>query len=370
MAVKWLPKISIITPTFNSEKHLEETIKSVLNQDYSNIEYIIIDGGSNDRTLSIIAKYRQRISYFISEPDKGIYDAFNKGLRVATGDIIYFLNSDDYLYESNVIGELAEIFSSRPNLAFVYGNALVLDEKIGFKYIRGRAMSFQDLKTGEMPPHMGFFARKSLFEKHGYFDTQYVIGGDYDFVVKCFQSDEQNSLYVDRTIAVFRCGGISTDPTKQQLMSQEQSAIIAKYFGIQPEISAVSEINGYYRTWLECLLLQSKGISSVLHQNGIKKVAIFGTMKTALYLLADLKQEKIKVVSFLDNNPNMQNQNLFGIPVNPSKWIAQNIDKIDAILISIENNRDSIVIEQFREMVKNSPVQVYSWKDLIKISLA
>lgn len=358
-------RFSIITPTFNSEKHLEDTIKSVLNQDYLNIEYIIIDGGSCDHTCNIVDKYRRKISHYISEPDEGIYDAFNKGAKIATGDILYFLNSDDYLYESNVIGEIAEIFNHQPALAFVYGNALVLDEKSNFQYIRGRAMTFQDLKTGEMPPHMGFFARKFLFEKHGFFDTYYKIAGDYDFISKCFQSDEQNSLYINKTIAVFRCGGVSTDPNKQRLMSQEQNAIIAKYFGVQSAMDTLGDINGFYRTWLECLVLQGKGISSVLHQYRINNVAVFGTMKTALCLLADLKHEKINVVIFLDNNRNMQQSKLAGIEVKAPSWLVENRTSVDAIILSIESNRDLEIRAQIRELI-NDALPVYSWKDLVE----
>jgi glycosyltransferase involved in cell wall biosynthesis len=360
--------ISIITVTLNAGLVLERTIQSVIGQSYPHIEYIIVDGNSTDCTLKIIKQYQSRITKWISEPDKGIYDAFNKGLKIASGDVIYFLNSDDYLYDKDVIADVAALFAENTGYRFVYGNVLFLDEKVNYQYIRGKHFTCEDLKTGDMPPHMGIFVKKGLVEKVGLFDTQYKIAGDFDFITRCFKATAEQSYYFNRTIAVFNEGGISTNPEKQQLMNKEQQQIIKKYFGYDqvPNLQ-LTEVNGLYKVWLGSFLLGKKGITHHLHDYQVKNVVIFGTMKTALYLCEDLKQEAINILCFLDNNLNMQQQTLKGLPIYPEEWLQSNHTQLDAVILSIEGQHDIAIKARLEKMIDNNAVLILSWKDLVRM---
>lgn len=355
-------KVTIITATLNSEKYLEQTILSVLNQTYENIEYIIVDGGSEDRTLEIVEKYENAISKVISESDNGIYDAFNKGIKLATGDIIYFLNSDDYLYNNKVIEMITNVFNENSEKNIVYGNVLSIDDE--FKYINGKKLTLNDFKSGQMAPHQGVFVKKHLFEKYGLFETSYTIVADYDFLIKCFKDNKEQALYINETIAFFRLSGQGSDFNNLGLFNEMKKKVIEQHFG-ETKYSNGIEFQGLYRNWLESLLLKNQGITHVLHSYKVKNVAIFGTMKTAMYLLSDLQRENINVVKFLDNNTNMQRNLIQGIEVQSPLWLKENYSQIDAIILSIESNNDVYVKEQLEILTQDKNIQILSWKDLI-----
>jgi glycosyltransferase involved in cell wall biosynthesis len=360
-------KISVITAVFNSQKYLSKAIASVIGQTYRDLEYIIVDGGSIDASLETIMSYGSRIARFISEPDGGIYEAFNKGLNLAQGEIVYYLNSDDYLYDERVIDDVMTIFNHDPELRFVYGNTLILDQDVNYHYDRGRQFFLKDLKTGDMPPHQGFFVKRGLIEKIGLFDIQYKIAADFDLIIRCFKEAAERSYYFNRTIAVFREGGVSTHPDKQRLMNWEQRRIIKKHFGCdQAPNLQLDEINGLYKVWLESLLLRKKGITHCLHDYQVKNVAIYGTRKTALHLYEDLKRETFHIVCFLDNNQNMQGQCLAGLPIYPPEWICSNQAGLDAVISSIEGRHDLGIIGELNRMIDNHKPRVCSWKDLVR----
>lgn len=359
------PKISIITASFNSEKYIEDTIKSVLMQTYENIEYIIIDGGSKDRTLEIIDKYSGKLDYISSEPDSGIYEAFNKGVKISSGDIIYFLNSDDYLYDEDSIKSIAKVFAGNRNLSIVYGNILITDDSCRHKYIFGRDMGLEDFKKGCMPPHPGTFVKRELFALHGFFNLGYRISSDFEFMLKCFLYDNGGIFYINRTIAVFREGGKSSDYRYGKIMENETREIISRYFGETGDMSRTesnTDSNALCRFWLESLLLKEKGITGMLKDNNVKDVAIFGTRKIALYLYNDLKKEKFNVVRFLDNNANMHGRKIFDIAVESPDWLRKN--DVDAVIVSIESNDDTGVIKQLNGITAGRAL-VVSWKELV-----
>jgi glycosyltransferase involved in cell wall biosynthesis len=359
---------SVITATFNSEQYLEQTILSVLNQTYCNIEYIIIDGGSTDGTLDIINKYRHRIAAVVSEPDSGIYDAFNKGVRLASGDMISFLNSDDYFYDPSVLEQMAAVFSARPELKVTYGNVLMLDEKNGYERPLGKPLTYEDFRYGEMCQHPSMFVRKELFAAHGPFDLSYQIVSDMEFAAYCFKHYEKYAQYLNRIVVVFRSGGVSSNPIRRKQLLEETQRLIIQFFGQVPESMVKDvDITGYYKIWLEYLLLQKQGISRTLKTEGIHRVAIFGTMKTALYLLEDLRLEHFKAVCFLDNNPNMQGKVISGIPVySPDRLVDDRNLSVDAILVSVETGKDIKVFEQLQGLYGQQNVAIFSWKELIQ----
>ncbi|MED0670817.1 glycosyltransferase family 2 protein [Aneurinibacillus aneurinilyticus] len=363
-----IAKVSIITATYNSEKHIEQTIRSVLEQTYEHVEYIIVDGVSTDGTLDIIRKYQDKIDVLISEPDRGVYDAFNKGIKLATGDIIYFLNSDDYFYDNQVLEDVAREFSINSNTSIVYGNVLIKNEKNdSFQILFGRKLALEDFKKRLMPCHQGVFTKKELFYKHGLFNIEYKIASDFDFLVKCFITDEQKIKYIDRLISIFREGGLSSDSKKA---ISEKDRIIQQYFGLSVnEVQSLNDINiEYYRLWLEKILLGDTYLSAVLIEKKIKRVAIFGTKYTALYLVGDLRKMGIEIQVFLDNDIRKQGHFIQGIQILPPAWLAEHNEEVDAIILSFEGDFDEEVCAQIDSIVPNHDLCVVSWRDLITYS--
>lgn len=203
-------KISIITATLNSEKNLADCLKSVAVQTYKNIEHIVIDGGSNDKTLEII-KSSLSVSKYISEPDKGIYNALNKGISLATGDIIGFLHSDDIFSSSDIIQKIADLFSG--NIQGVYGNLVYISAENKTKIVRtwkSKPFNHKYLKYGWVPAHNTLFLRKEVYEKYGLFDISFKIAGDYDFMLSIMKSNQLNFAYLPKIVTRMRMGGVST----------------------------------------------------------------------------------------------------------------------------------------------------------------
>ena len=199
------PLVSVITVVFNSHKYLEQTIQSVLNQSYDNVEYILIDGGSTDGTVDIIRKYEHAIDYWISEPDKGIYDAVNKGLMLAFGDSIGIINSNDW-YEANAIAKVVFIVGGAIDCV-AHGNMNVYkDNRICYEARFCGAMN--KIKKGMIINHPTTFIGKSLYKRYGLFDTKYKIASDWDLILR-FWKAEVPFIFIPHLIANFRIGGIS-----------------------------------------------------------------------------------------------------------------------------------------------------------------
>lgn len=205
--------ISIITVALNSAKTVEDTIRSVLFQTYSNIEYIIIDGDSKDNTLFIIEKYAplfdKRLKY-VSEPDSGIYDAMNKGLEIATGDIVGFLNSDDYFKDRDVLERIAAVLEESGTDA-VFGNVLYVNN-FGRRIVRsysGKHFRPWQLRYGMMPPHPSFYMKRQCYVNGGGFRTDFQISGDYELLLRYFLKKNITYQYIDLDVVVMRLGGAS-----------------------------------------------------------------------------------------------------------------------------------------------------------------
>ena len=194
-------KVSIITVCYNSEKYISNCIDSVLNQEYSNIEYIVVDGNSADRTVDIIKSYKNGISRFISEPDKGIYDAMNKGIGLATGEIIGILNSDDYFTNSQIIGKVVDAFKSE-NIDALYGDVRFINPKNAgrtVRYYSSKNFNFNKFKYGFMPAHPSFYIKRIFYEQFGYYKTDYKIASDFEFMLRVFSHSEMKLKYIPMT---------------------------------------------------------------------------------------------------------------------------------------------------------------------------
>jgi glycosyltransferase len=201
-------KVSIITPSFNSAKTVEETIKSVLGQSYKDIEYIIIDGGSKDKTLEIVNKYKDKISKIISEPDKGIYDAMNKGVKLASGEIIGILNSDDLYADEKVIEEVVKTFENY-DVECVWGDLVYFTDDPN-KIIRiWRSSDYKEglFEKGWVPPHPTFFVKKEVYEKYGYFRLDFKVASDYELMFRFLKKYKIKGKYIPKVLVKMRAGG-------------------------------------------------------------------------------------------------------------------------------------------------------------------
>ncbi|MBE9099474.1 glycosyltransferase family 2 protein [Vacuolonema iberomarrocanum] len=206
-------KISVITVCKNADAYIEQAIQSVVNQTYPNVEYLIIDGKSSDRTLDIVNAYADKIADVVSEPDDGIYAAMNKGIRKATGDFLYFLNSDDYLVDSHVFQELANFISQQPKCEFVYGQMEMRMGK-GNRTMQRIPRPVSQLKEAllsyaEGPQHAASFFGRHLFDRLGLFDETYRISADYDWFLRLAQDLEAAVCYFPRMIASCSNQGLS-----------------------------------------------------------------------------------------------------------------------------------------------------------------
>lgn len=207
-------KISVITACYNSEKYIRSTIESVQNQSYTNVEHIIVDGGSSDKTLNIIREYSHLPSIkYISEPDQGIYDALNKGIESSTGDIISILHSDDYYNSSSVLQNVIDIFISNVELEILLGGIKFVHPINESKTVRNYPSQFFKpwmLKIGIMPPHPGAFIHKNVYESTGYYKLGYKIASDFDFFVRLFLVERRAFLATNQYFVKMRTGGVST----------------------------------------------------------------------------------------------------------------------------------------------------------------
>jgi glycosyltransferase involved in cell wall biosynthesis len=205
------PLISIVTVVFNGASTLEDTIRSVLDQAYSNYEYIIIDGGSTDKTTEIIRRYNDKVDYWLSEQDSGIYDAMNKGIQMAKGDYVGMINSDDFFSNSLVLDTIADATKSGQVDAVFSCLDIVDPGDVKRIFRRYRIKSFNSfmLRIGIMPPHPTFYCKKSCYERSGPYKTNYQIAADYEMMVRLLVQHKITWRFIDKTTIKMRSGGVS-----------------------------------------------------------------------------------------------------------------------------------------------------------------
>jgi len=231
-------KISIITVCFNSEKTIRNTIESVLSQDYHDVEYIIVDGGSTDQTMNIVREYSS-ISKVISEPDDGIYDAMNKGVLSATGDIIGILNSDDLYEGSSVLSGIAVLFNKSSSIGLAFGNVVLVNpDDISQTVRRYESRNFKPwkLRFGWMPPHPATFVRRSVYQEYGMYDLSYKISSDYEIFVRWLLINRLEYAQINRTLVRMRAGGISTSGIRSSILLNKEIVKACRKNGIYTNI--------------------------------------------------------------------------------------------------------------------------------------
>lgn len=222
---------SIITIVYNNSNFIEKCIQSVINQDFKNIEYIVIDGGSTDGTQQIIEKYRDKIAVYISEKDNGLYNALNKGIKHATGDIIGILHSDDLFFNEKNLTSIAQTFE-KTDADLVYANGQYVDKQNINRIKRiYRSKKFKNsyLKFGWIPLHTTIYVKSEIFEQYGFYDENYSIASDYEISLRWFFSDEIKKVFLNQWVVKMRIGGKSTSMNLQKRKSSEDLQIIKKY---------------------------------------------------------------------------------------------------------------------------------------------
>ncbi|MFT4661258.1 MAG: glycosyltransferase involved in cell wall biosynthesis [Patiriisocius sp.] len=230
------PKISIITVSYNSAETIEDTIRSVLAQDYSNIQYIIIDGGSVDGTMDIVERYKKDIDILVSEPDKGIYDAMNKGIDNASGDIVGILNSDDLYAHKKVISRVAKKMSEN-NAKALYADLLYVDRinlnKVKRCWVSG-PFSVRSFMRGWMPPHPTFFTLKTCYDHYGKYNLRLKSAADYELMLRFLYKNKIVPAYLPEVIIKMRVGGQSNESITNRLKANQEDKEAWTMNGLKP----------------------------------------------------------------------------------------------------------------------------------------
>jgi glycosyltransferase involved in cell wall biosynthesis len=230
-------RISIITVAYNSAATIRDTIESVLAQTYPDIEYIVMDGVSKDNTVAITEEYTTRFNgrmRCISEPDKGMYDAMNKGIRLATGDVVGIINSDDFYHETGTIAKIAAAFEDERVQATIGDIRFVHPDNLGktVRYYSSKNFSPGRFRFGFMPPHPSFFTYRKYFETWGYYQTDYHIAADYELLIRFLYTNRLNYLYLPLVVMKMRTGGRSTASLKSNLVLNQEIVRGCKENGI------------------------------------------------------------------------------------------------------------------------------------------
>jgi glycosyltransferase len=231
------PKVSIITVCYNSAKTIEDTIQSVINQTYNNIEYIIVDGLSTDNTLEIVNKYQDKIAKVISEKDAGLYDAINKGIDLATGDIVANINSDDFYIDNNVIADVVAKMEEKKSdtlYADLYYVDAIDTNKVTRNWVSGAYKKGMFFK-GWMPPHPTFFVRKSVYDKYGKFNLELKSAADYEIMLRFIHKHECSICYLPRVVVRMRVGGVSNVNLINRLKANREDKRAWEMNGLKPK---------------------------------------------------------------------------------------------------------------------------------------
>lgn len=324
-------KVSIITVVYNGADTIEQTILSVLGQTYKNIEYIIIDGLSTDGTRNVVEKYMDSISCFVSEADNGLYDAMNKGIQYATGEIIGIINSDDW-YAEDAVEKIVNLFGQK-DVDLVYGNVVFVypdgREKLQLRY------PLDTIWYKMAVLHPAVFVKKNVYDSLGTFDLKYMLSADYDLLLR-FYCNHVKFGFVDAVIAYFRLGGLSTKLRNKGI--EERKTISQKYIDTCPNKRELSE---KLDTWYKgaCFTLAIRNHNDVLlellyhyFQEKPREIIIFGTGIWGERCYECLNNKGIQIIRFMDNDSRKWGGEFHGIKIdNPKELIEKNVHVLVAV---------------------------------------
>lgn len=227
-------KISVIIACLNAQDTIENALASVFNQTYKDIELIVVDGASNDGTVEVINKYKEKISYFISEPDNGVYDAMNKGIKLSPGDFLIFLNADDVFYDNQVLEKVAKVLMENSEIEILFGDVEFISENGQ----SSRIQTYENVKSDfsfafKNICHQCIFYHKDLFEKFGFYSEQFKIYADWDFNIRCITGLVKNkakAVYLPIVISKFKLGGICSNQENRKICKRERNLLLKKYY--------------------------------------------------------------------------------------------------------------------------------------------
>lgn len=322
-------KVSIVTVCYNSAKTIEKTIQNVVNQTYNNIEYIIIDGGSTDGTLDIIKKYKEKIFYWVSESDDGIYDAMNKGIKLATGSIVGIINSDDW-YDLSAVQNVVNCFQ-KSNTELVHGNIMLTTEK-GKMLFEKRYVIADSYVNGMLYNHPTVFIKKEIYEKYGVFNTQYKIAADYELLLR-LEEAQVKFVYLPQILTYFRSGGVSGSQRKWKCFIETRNILQMKQndFSQNGDFDKVKLISaflekyrmGFMRVFFRERMNKTKSMnygSDLLVNRNKKKYIVFGTGAIGYECIKFFKNNMDLIDCFVDNSIERQAEYMCGIPIrNPAQ---------------------------------------------------
>ncbi|MBC7425285.1 MAG: glycosyltransferase [Bacteroidia bacterium] len=227
-------KISIITVVYNAESTIAQCVESVLSQEHPDIEYIVVDGNSKDNTINVLEPYRNKISHLVSEPDKGLYDAMNKGIRLATGDIVGILNADDFYASNQVLNYVNSQFTNSDIEGLCTDVAIYKNENFTkpFRYYSAQSFSTWQFIIGIQPPHPGFFVKKNCYDKFGLYDPEYRIAGDFELLLRFIKINKIKTVYNNFLSVKMRDGGLSASGFKSKVKMNKEDLKALKKHGI------------------------------------------------------------------------------------------------------------------------------------------
>lgn len=234
-------KISLVTVSYNSSATIKDTIESVRSQDFSDIEYVIVDGNSKDGTVEVIKSMESEIDKWITEPDKGIYDAMNKAIKMATGEIVGILNSDDFYSSNNIVSQVAAVFED-PSVDAVFGDLVIVDpynlKKVVRKYSSAK-WSPEKFARGFMPAHPTFFVRRKYYEQIGLFKTDYKIAADYELLIRFLYVHKLKYRYLPVNMVTMRKGGVSSRGIRSNIILNDEIIRGCRENGIRTNVLKV-----------------------------------------------------------------------------------------------------------------------------------
>lgn len=354
-------KISIITVCLNSEKTIEQTIQSVIGQEYDDYEYIVIDGGSTDGTLRILNEYKKYISMMISEPDEGIYDAMNKGIALATGDIVGILNSDDW-YENGVLERIAGCFQN-PKMEIVYGRLNVIREDN--KKEISKKSDIKKIRYEMAIPHPTVFVRRDVYIKYGIFRQEYKISADYELMLR-FYTEGVKFYFLDSVITNFRRGGISGQQGK--MAEKEALEIAREYLARAPlnERKFLKDIlhHRYMALYFEWMIDDfSYVLPNILFEKlgvGFRdNIVIFGAGKWGCRAYDALLKRGMSSLFLVDNNREKWYRTNSGKTVLP----PESLMTYKGVLLILVREFSAEILLQV-ERLQNSDIYCISWKEI------
>lgn len=309
-----MKKISIVTVCLNAQETIEQTIQSVLNQTYGieNIEYIIVDGQSTDKTMQIIEKYKDYISYYVSEPDQGIYDAMNKGIAAASKEIIGILNADDW-YDSNAIQNVMNCFKEN-DTDIVYGEVKRVEKDETISTVR-KADSLENTWYFMTIWHPAVFVKREVYQKLGTFSTDYKIAADYEFILRCY-SNQMKFTYLNKELTYFRSAGISN--TKHIKCAEETNKVTFKYIEQAPDKMRVLDENKYRIKWAifkEKYDTNPRMVTEAIPCPRDKKIIVWGTGIWGREIIRLLKNLEVKIDYLVDSDHKKEGTFLLGVEI-------------------------------------------------------